>query len=96
MAATPKAKPTPVRGAAARADRTSTVVTATLILLTALGVLTVFWEPLAALAGGAPAADVASESRVPAADAGAGAASAPSVTGAAGPGSAPLDASGSS
>jgi hypothetical protein len=33
-------------------DRTSTVVVGTMILLTVLGVVTVFWEPLAAIAGG--------------------------------------------
>ena len=67
MAPTTKGKPSP---APASADRTSTVVTSTLILLTLLGVVTVFWEPLAALAVGAPAAESVGESRGPAADAG--------------------------
>jgi hypothetical protein len=35
-------------------DKTSTVVTATLVGLALLGVGTIFWEPLAALAVGAP------------------------------------------
>jgi hypothetical protein len=62
MAVTPKAKPPlppPARAKPERAkpERTSAVVTATLILLTVLGIVTVFWEPLAALAMGTPAAD---------------------------------------
>jgi hypothetical protein len=70
MAATPKTKPpsTPVR--ASRADRTSAVVAATLILLTALGIVTVFWEPLTALAVGAPAAESVGETRAAVGDAG--------------------------
>jgi len=87
MAATPKVKRAPTRSAAS-ADRTSTVVTATLIGLTVLGVLTVFWEPLAALAGGGPTTDVASEPRPAAPDAGV----VPSTNAP----SAPADASGSS
>jgi hypothetical protein len=42
-----------------------------LIFLTVLGVVTVFWEPLAALAVGAPAGETTSESHVPSIDAGA-------------------------
>jgi hypothetical protein len=66
-----------VRGApeappsAARPDRTSTVVAGTLIFLTALGVLTVFWEPLAALAVGTTTPEAASEPHAPPVDAGA-------------------------
>jgi hypothetical protein len=71
MAATPKTKPTSAPTRAARADRTSAVVTATLILLTALGIVTVFWEPLTALAVGAPAAESMAETRTPVGDAGA-------------------------
>jgi hypothetical protein len=71
MAATPKTKPpsTPVR--AAHADRTSAVVAATMILLTALGIVTVFWEPLTALAVGAPSAESVAETRTAVGDAGA-------------------------
>ena len=73
MGAPPKAKPpsAPERGAST--DRTSSVVAATLILLTALGVVTVFWEPLAALAVGAPVGETVGEARAPspAADGGA-------------------------
>jgi hypothetical protein len=76
MAAPPKTKPP---AAAARADRTSAVVSATLILLTVLGVVTVFWEPLAALAGGAPAAESVGEKRAAAGDG--GVLPSPSVTG---------------
>jgi hypothetical protein len=86
MAATPKAKPPTSRATTARADRTSSVVTATLILLTALGVVTVFWEPLAALAvgnaGTAPAGEPVSESHATAADAGAVAPVSPTAGGA--------------
>jgi hypothetical protein len=39
------------------ADRTSAIVTTTLIGLALLGTGTVFWEPLTALAFGAPAAE---------------------------------------
>jgi hypothetical protein len=91
MAATPKGKPnapTP----AARTDRTSSIVGATLILLTALGVVTVFWEPLAALALGAPPGDATVETRAPMGDAGAS----PSVTGTAAPAGGALDGSTSS
>jgi hypothetical protein len=38
-------------------DRTSTVVVGTMILLTVLGVVTVFWEPLAAIASGGSGAE---------------------------------------
>jgi hypothetical protein len=44
-----------------------------LIFLTVLGVVTVFWEPLAALAVGAPAGEPTTESHAPAVDAGAAA-----------------------
>jgi hypothetical protein len=71
MAAPPKAKPPPVSPAAKR-DRTSAVVAGTLIFLTALGVVTVFWEPLAALAVGSPASESMSEARGLAGDGGAG------------------------
>jgi hypothetical protein len=64
-------------------------VSATLILLTVLGVVTVFWEPLAALAGGAPAAEAIGETRAATPDGGAGALASPS-------GTPPLDASSSS
>jgi len=84
MAGPPKTKPPT---APSTPDRTSAVVSATLILLTVLGVVTVFWEPLAALAGGAPAAEAVGEAHPAGADAGT---LAPSVPGAA------SDASGSS
>src|SRR5580704_12226060 len=78
MAATPKAKPSPA-APSARADRTSAVVTATLILLTATGVVTIFWEPLTALAVGAPSTETVAEPRTGAGDAGA-AATSPTTT----------------
>ena len=77
MAAPPKTKPSP---APATPDRTSAVVSAAMILLTALGVVTVFWEPLAALAGGAPASEAVGESRAATSDGGAGALASPSGT----------------
>jgi hypothetical protein len=52
-------------------DRTSTIVAGTLILLTVLGVVTVFWEPLAAIAAGGSANEPTSEPRALAPDAGA-------------------------
>jgi hypothetical protein len=55
---------------AARPDRTSAVVAGTLIFLTALGILTVFWEPLAALAVGTPTTEVPSETHTQTVDAG--------------------------
>jgi len=66
MAGSKKGKPSPPP---VSADRTSAVVTATL-----LGVVTVFWEPLAALAMGAPATEARSEveARGPGADGGPG------------------------
>jgi len=70
MAAKPKAKPS----SPARADRTSAVVTTTLILLTALGVVTIFWEPLTALALGSPSTEGVSEPRGATSDDGAAAA----------------------
>jgi hypothetical protein len=78
MPAPPKAKP-PTPATPITRDRTSTVVTATLILLTALGVVTVFWEPLTALAVGTPAGETVGEARAPAADGGASANAPPSV-----------------
>jgi len=96
MPATPKTKPTPPTTATARPDRTSAVVTATLILLTALGVVTVFWEPLTALAVGAPSADSVAETRGASGDAGAGAGSSQSTTGGATTAASSADASGSS
>jgi hypothetical protein len=88
MAATPKAKPDAAPTPTRREDRTSAVVTATLILLTVVGGVTVFWEPLAAIAGGAPTADSVAETRAAAPDAGAS----PSTNAAA----AAMDAAGSS
>ena len=70
MAAPPKTK-SPAAPTAPATDRTSAVVSATLILLTVLGVVTVFWEPLAALAGGAPAGETVGETRAAMPDAGA-------------------------
>jgi hypothetical protein len=91
MAPTPKATAPGEAPPAGRGDRTSAVVTATLILLTALGIVTIFWEPLTALAVGAPADEAVSGTRGAPADG--GAAASPST--AAAPG-APADASGSS
>ena len=66
MAAPPKTKPTSAPSRAGSGpDRTSTVVAAALILLTGLGVVTVFWEPLTALALGAPAGEAVGESHAP-------------------------------
>ena len=104
MAATPKAKPPSARAPERKSerkserasDRTSSIVTGTLIFLTVLGVITVFWEPLTALAIGAPASDSMGEARAPSADGGLGPASAPSVSGAAGPTGGPMDGSSSS
>jgi hypothetical protein len=96
MAATPKGKPPTAPAPAARADRTSAVVTATLILLTALGIVTVFWEPLSALAVGSPSAESVAEPRATAGDSGSAATPSPSVTGAAATTPDPRDASGSS
>jgi len=75
MAGTSKSRAPGAPGAppSAGPDRTSTVVAGTLIFLTALGVLTVFWEPLAALAVGTPAPEAVSEPHAPAVDAGAAA-----------------------
>jgi hypothetical protein len=73
MAAKPKAKPSPAPTSVARADRTSAVVTTTLILLTALGIVTIFWEPLTALAVGTPPTESVSEARTAAPDGGAAA-----------------------
>jgi hypothetical protein len=42
-----------------------------LIFLTVLGVVTVFWEPLTALAVGAPAGETTAEPHAPVVDAGA-------------------------
>ncbi len=82
MPATPKAKQPPTQppprrvdqnsAPLRRVDRTSAVVTTTLIVLTVLGVVTIFWEPLTALALGTPATDTVTEPRAPtAADGGA-------------------------
>jgi hypothetical protein len=60
-----------------------------LISLTVLGVLTVFWEPLAALAGAGPAGESVGETHANSFDGGVGSAASPSVTG-------PLDGSASS
>jgi hypothetical protein len=70
MATPPKVKSEPA-SAPAR-DRTSSIVAATLILLTVLGIVTVFWEPLAALASGAAPSDSFADPRSTAPDAGAG------------------------
>jgi hypothetical protein len=72
----------------ARPDRTSTVVTGTLILLTVLGVVTVFWEPLAAIAAGGSAGETTAEPRSFTPDGGAAPAPASAPT--------PVDASGNS
>ncbi|HVZ75102.1 MAG TPA: hypothetical protein VHJ20_22120 [Polyangia bacterium] len=58
MPAPPKDNPAP---RAPRADRTSTVVTTTIIGLALVGIGTIFWEPIAAIAVGAPAADGVSD-----------------------------------
>jgi hypothetical protein len=96
MAATPMTKPPSTPARATRGDRTSAVVTATLILLTALGIVTVFWEPLTALAVGTPAAESMAETRAAVGDGGSPVAPAPSVTGAPATTPGALDASGSS
>jgi hypothetical protein len=96
MPATPKTKPSTPPAPAAWPDRTSAVVTATLILLTALGVITVFWEPLTALAVGGPSAESVAETRGISGDAGTAATSSPSENGAAATAAAAPDASGSS
>ena len=73
MAVTPKRNPpseASVRGRATP-DRTSAVVAATLALLTALGIVTIFGEPLAALAVGTPTVEGVSEPRPSATDGGA-------------------------
>jgi hypothetical protein len=82
MAAPPKTKREAAPSASGSGtDRTSAVVSAALILLTALGIVTVFWEPLAALAGAAPAAEAVGETHPATADGGAGALASPSATG---------------
>jgi hypothetical protein len=96
MPATPKTKPSAPPAPAARPDRTSAVVTATLILLTALGVITVFWEPLTALAVGAPPTESVAETRGISGDGGVAATSSPSANGGAAPAAAAPDASGNS
>jgi hypothetical protein len=96
MPATPKAKQPPTPPPPRRVDRTSAVVTTTLIVLTVLGVVTIFWEPLTALALGAPTTDTVTEPRGPTATDG-GATSAPSTSPSTSNGpSASIDASGSS
>jgi hypothetical protein len=87
VAPKPKASSPSLAPARAKPERTSTVVGVTLIGLAALGVLTIFWEPLAALAVGAPSADSVSDVRGTPADG--GAATSPTPVGA-------LDASGNS
>jgi hypothetical protein len=96
MAATPKAKHPPAQAPPRRVDRTSAVVTTTLIVLTVLGVVTIFWEPLTALALGTPATDTVTEPRAAtASDGGAPASSSTASSTSNGP-SVSLDASGSS
>jgi hypothetical protein len=71
-------------------------VTTTLIVLTVLGVVTIFWEPLTALALGTPATDTVTEPRAATAtDGGAAPSPATSSTTSNGP-RASVDASGSS
>jgi hypothetical protein len=66
MTARPKRIPSPAPPPPRRPERTSAVITGTLIFLTALGIVTVFWEPLAAVAvgssGGAEAISTAKDS----------------------------------
>jgi hypothetical protein len=96
MPATPKAKQPPTQAPPRRVDQTSAVVTTTLIVLTVLGVVTIFWEPLTALALGTPATDTVTEPRGPTAtDGGAPSSKSTSPSTSNGP-SASLDASGSS
>jgi hypothetical protein len=92
MPATPKAKQPPTPAPPRRVDRTSAVVTTTLIVLTVLGIVTIFWEPLTALALGTPVTDTVTEPRAPTATDG-GAPSSPSTSNSP---SASIDASGSS
>jgi hypothetical protein len=92
MPATPKAKQPPTQAPPRRVDRTSAVVTTTLIVLTVLGVVTIFWEPLTALALGTPATDTVTEPRGPTATDGGAPLSPTTSTGS----SASVDASGSS
>jgi hypothetical protein len=65
MRASPKDKaapePAPAKGASP--DRTSAVVSSTIVALALVGVGTIFWEPLAALAVGSPTGDVTDEAR---------------------------------
>jgi hypothetical protein len=100
MAVTPKAKHPATPAAPRRVDRTSAVVTTTLIVLTALGVVTIFWEPLTALALGTSATDAVTEPRAATAGDG-GVTVSPSTSASPSPStsngsSASLDASGSS
>ena len=96
MPATPKAKQPPTPPPPRRVDRTSAVVTTTLIVLTVLGVVTIFWEPLTALALGTPATDSVGETRAATAtDGGAPPSAASPSTTSNGP-HASVDASGSS
>jgi hypothetical protein len=96
MPATPKAKQPPPEAPQRRVERTSAVVTTTLIALTVLGVGTIFWEPLTALALGTPASDTVNEPRAATAiDGGATPSPATSPTTSNGP-RASVDASGSS
>jgi hypothetical protein len=96
MAATPRPKHSPPQPPPRRVDRTSAVVTTTLIGLTVLGVVTIFWGPLTALALGTPATDTVTEPRAaPASDGGAPAPASTAPSTSNGP-SASVDASGSS
>jgi hypothetical protein len=96
MAVTPRPKHPPPQAPPSRADRTSAVVTTTLIVLTLLGVVTIFWEPLTALALGTPATDTVTEPRAAAAgDGGAPVSASTAPPTSSGP-SASVDASGSS
>ena len=79
-----------------RVDRTSAVVTTMLIVLTVLGVVTIFWEPLTALALGTPATDTVTEPRAPTATDGGATTSTTTTSATSNGSSASVDASGSS
>ena len=96
MPATPKAKRPPTQAPPRRIDRTSAVVTTTLILLTVLGVVTIFWEPLTALALGTPATDTVTEPRAATATDGGAPGSASTSASTSNARSASVDASGNS
>jgi hypothetical protein len=63
MAPPPKTKPpaADARASDGRRDRTSTVVAVTLVMMGALGVVTIFWEPLMALGSPSVAAEARGE-----------------------------------